>query len=128
MKELLNRFIRNLAIYTAVIAVSSIAVSLFTSTLITKYWPMVLLLIAGITLIVVALLFSASEKKFSRFSNTFMIASMIKILLLLVVITAYSFTNPADAIRFSVTLFVFYILYLVFEIIWLLKLQRSGNK
>jgi len=89
---------------------------------------MVLLLIAGITLIVVALLFSASEKKFSRFSNTFMIASMLKILLLLVVITAYSFTNPADAIRFSVTLFVFYILYLVFEIIWLLKLQRSGNK
>jgi hypothetical protein len=128
MKELLNRFIRNLAIYTAVIAVSSFAVSLITNTLITKYWPMVLLLIAGITLIVVALLFSASEKKFSRFSNTFMIASMLKILLLLVVITAYSFTNPADAIRFSVTLFVFYILYLVFEIIWLLKLQRSGNK
>ena len=127
MKELLNRFIRNLLIFTAVIALAGIAVSHFTSGLVTNYWAVLLLLFAGITLTSVALLFSATEKKFSRFSNTFMISSMGKILLLLIIIAAYSYTQPADAVRFSVTLLVFYILFLVVEVIWLLKIQRTGK-
>jgi len=118
---------RSLTIFTAIMALTGFAVSYFTDGIITKYWPFVLMLIAGITLIIVSLLFSASEKKFSSFSNTFMIASMLKLLLLLIVMSAYSFTNPADAIRFSVTLLVFYIFYLVLEIVWLLKLQRADK-
>jgi len=128
MKELINRFIRNLAIFTAVLAVSGFAVSYFSSGMITKFWPFLLLLFAGITLLLVTLLFSASEKKFSKFSNTFMIASMLKILILLILIGAYAFKFQADAIRFSITLFIFYILYLAFEIYWLLKLQNSDKK
>lgn len=128
MKELLNQFIKNLILYTAILALASLSVSFFLPGFITKYWPMVLLLIAGITLIIVTLLFSANEKKFIRFSNTFMLASMIKILVLLVVIVGYSFTNQSDAIRFSVTLLIFYILYLGLEIFWLLKLQRTSRK
>ena len=128
MKELINRFIRSLLIYTAVIAAAGFLVSFLTSGLLTKYWPLLLLLFAGITLTLVTLLFSASEKKFSRFSNTFMLASMLKILLLLIFIGGYAFKFPADAIRFSIALFIFYILFLAFEIIWLLKLQRSDKK
>lgn len=85
---------------------------------------MLLLLFAGITLTFVTILFSANEKKFSRFSNTFMIASMLKILILLVLIGAYAFKFPLDAVRFSVTTLIFYILFLVFEVYWLLKLQH----
>lgn len=125
MQELLNRFIRSLTIFTAIMAASGFAVSYFTKGLITQYWPLILMLVAGITLLIVALLFSASEKKFSKFSNTFMVSGMIKILLLLIIIVAYSFSNPGDAISFSITLLIFYISYLVLEIYWLLKLQRS---
>ena len=128
MKELLNRFIRSLTIYTAILASAGFTVMLFSAGLLTKFWPLLLLLFAGITLTLVSLLFSASEKKYSRFSNTFMIASMVKILILIILIAAYSFKFQADAIRFSVTLLVFYILYLAFEIIWLLKLQKSDGK
>jgi len=128
MKELLNRFIRNLIYYTVAIAIPALALSYFAPSLITKFWPFLLLLFAGITITLVSLLISASEKKFSKFSNTFMIASMLKIFILLVIIAAYSFKFQADAIRFSVTLFVFYILYLVFEIFWLMKLQRDDKK
>ena len=88
---------------------------------------MLLLLFAGITLTLVTLLFNASEKKFSKFSNTFMIASMLKIMILLVVIAAYSFKFRSDAIRFSVTLLTFYLLYLGFELFWLLKLQNANK-
>jgi hypothetical protein len=128
MKELLNRFIRSLTIFTAILASAGFTVMLFSAGLLTKFWPLLLLLFAGITLTLVSLLFSASEKKYSRFSNTFMIASMVKILILIIIIAAYSFKFQADAIRFSVTLLVFYILYLAFEIIWLLKLQKSEGK
>ncbi len=128
MKELLNRFIRNLIYFTTVIGVLSLIVSYFMPALITKFWPFLLLLFAGITLTLVSLLLNASEKKFSRFTNTFMIASVLKILILLLIIGAYSFRFQNDAIRFSVTLLVFYILYLLFEIFWLMKLQNSDKK
>ncbi|MEI8047176.1 MAG: hypothetical protein WCI92_07340 [Bacteroidota bacterium] len=128
MKELLNRFIRSLTIFTAILASAGFTVVFFSAGLLTRFWPLLLLLFAGITLTLVSLLFSASEKKYSRFSNTFMIASMVKILILIIIIAAYSFKFQADAIRFSVTLLVFYILYLAFEIIWLLKLQKSDGK
>jgi len=128
MKELLNRFIRNLIYFTAVLGVLSLAVSYFTPAFITKFWPFLLLLFAGITLTLVSLLINASEKKFSRFTNTFMIASVLKILILLIIIGGYSFRFQNDAIRFSVTLLVFYILYLLFEIFWLMKLQNSDKK
>lgn len=123
MKELINRFIRNLTIFTAILAILGFTVSYFTPGIITKFWPFLLLLFAGITLSLVTLLFSASEKKFSRFSNTFMVASMLKILILLIIIAGYAFKFQDDAIRFSLTLFVYYILYLAFEIYWLMKLQ-----
>jgi hypothetical protein len=128
MKELINRFVLNLALFTAILAATAFTVSYFAPEYITKFWPFLLLLFAGITLTLVTLLFSASEKKFSKFSNTFMIASMLKIFLLLIIIAGYAFKFQADAIRFSLTLFVFYILYLVFEIIWLMKLQRFDKK
>ena len=128
MKELVNRFIRSLIIFTIVLAAFGGTFSFVTSGLITRFWPFLLLLFAGITLSLVTLLFSASEKKFSRFSNTFMIASMVKIFLLLVLIAGYAFKFRDDAIRFSVTLFVFYILYLGFEIFWLMKLQKLDEK
>jgi hypothetical protein len=54
-----------------------------------------------------------------------MIASMLKIFLLLLVIAGYSFKFPEDAIRFSITLLIFYLVFLGFEIYWLLKLQHS---
>ncbi len=127
MKELLNRFIRSLTIFTALMATSGFVISFFAPRLITQYWPLILMLVAGITLIIVALLFNASEKKFSRFSNTFMVSGMLKILLLLVIIVAYSFTNPGDAISFSITLLIYYLLYLALEIYWLLKLQRLDS-
>lgn len=128
MKELINRFIRNLSIFTAILAVLGFAVSYFTAGIITKFWPFLLLLFVGITLTLVTLLFNASEKKFSKFSNTFMVASMLKILILLIIIAGYSFKFRDDAIRFSITLFVFYILYLTFEIYWLMKLQSIDKK
>lgn len=128
MKELINRFIRNLTIYTALLAVIGFTVSYFTTGIITKFWPFLLLLFAGITLTLVTLLFSASEKKFSKFSNTFMVASMLKILILLIIIAGYAFKFRDDAIRFSITLFVFYISYLAFEIYWLMKLQSLDKK
>ena len=57
-----------------------------------------------------------------------MIASMVKIFLLLVLIGGYAFKFKDDAIRFSITLFILYILYLGFEIFWLLKLQKLDEK
>lgn len=125
MKELLNKFVRALLLYTAAIALVAFAISWFFKGLLTNMWPVLLLLFAGITLILVTVLLNAESKKFSKFVNTFMIASMLKIIILLVVIVGYTFKFGQDAIRFSVTLLVFYIFYMIFEIYWLMKFQRN---
>jgi hypothetical protein len=125
MKELLNKFVRALLLYTAAIALVAFAISWFFEGLLTNMWPVLLLLFAGITLILVTVLLNAESKKFSKFVNTFMIASMLKIIILLVVIVGYTFKFGQDAIRFSVTLLVFYIFYMIFEIYWLMKFQRN---
>jgi hypothetical protein len=127
MKQLLNRFIRNLSLFTLAIALAGALITFLSAGMLSRFWPFLLLLFAGITLASVTLLFGAMEKKFVRFSNTFMIISMLKIFLLLIIIGGYAFRFPEDAIRFSVTLFIFYILYLVFEIIWLMKLQKASR-
>jgi len=127
MKNLLDKFIRNLTIYAASIAVVGVMLTWLANFLMTKYWSLLVLLFAGITLVLVTLLFSASQKKFVKFTNTFMVASMLKILLLLIVVGGYAFRFPEDAIRFSITVVVFYILYLIFEIIWLLKIQKADH-
>ena len=39
-------------------------------------------------------------------------------------IALYLYLNRADAIRFVITLFILYLVYTVFEVRWLLRLNR----
>lgn len=128
MKIVPKQFLVSLGIITAVIGLLSLASTLVFPGLITVNWGWLLLLFLVITWGVFYGFQNLDEKKFARFSNYFMLSSMLKILLLLVVISIYAFSCPKDAIRFSATLFVFYVCFLVFEVYWILKLSKPDEK
>lgn len=125
MKILLTRFIKNLIFYTAAVGAVSLLVYVANNQLLTRFWGWLLLLFFVITFSIYYLLIQNKEKKFNRFANYFMIASMLKILLLLIIIGVFAFSNPHDAVKFTITLLAYYILFLFFEVYWLLRLNRK---
>ena len=124
MKELLIRFTRNLAIVSTLVAFAGLTLHFLAHDLTTPALPWLILLFILTTFILYYILLKASEKKFNQFTNYFMAASVFKLLMLLVIITVYVYFFRNDAIRFVVTMFVLYLIYTVFEVYWLLKINK----
>ncbi len=69
----------------------------------------------------------ASIKRVSKFVNVFMIAIGLKLIVSLIIIALYAFLNKADAVNFIISFFIIYLIFTVFEILQLLKVQNSLN-
>ncbi|MCG3166255.1 MAG: hypothetical protein POELPBGB_02033 [Bacteroidia bacterium] len=63
----------------------------------------------------------SASKGGQQFIRYFLAATMLKLFLLLIIITLYVMTKPADAVHFAVCFLVLYLFYTVFETIHLLK-------
>lgn len=125
MKELLFRFSRNLAILSTLIALSGVCLHFLLPQLITPALPWLILVFILTTFLLYFILIKASEKKFNQFANYFMIASVFKLLLLLVTITVYMYFFKHDALRFVLTTCLLYLIYTVFEVYWLIKIDKQ---
>ena len=124
MKDVLTRFTRSLALISSLVALAGLCLFFLLPRFTSPALPWLVLLFIFTTYILFNILLKASEKKFNLFANYFMIASMLKIFLLILVISTYAFLYREDAIRFTVSLFVLYLIYTVFEVRWLLKISR----
>jgi hypothetical protein len=127
MKELLSRFSRNLIILTGLLSLAGGVLFFLLPSVITPALPWLILFFLFSTFLIFYLLLKASNGKFNRFTNLFMIVTVVKLLLLLGIITIYLFINRDDAIRFALTMFVLYLLYSVFEVLWLLKINKLNT-
>ncbi|MBK7029220.1 MAG: hypothetical protein IPH45_08385 [Bacteroidales bacterium] len=127
MKEMLTRFAKNLAIISLLISITAAGLAYFLPALYSPALPWLILLFIFSTSFLYYILLKASTGKFNRFTNIFMAASVIKLLLLLVLITFYLYFFKTDAIRFVISIFVLYIVYTLLEVIWLLKISKMGN-
>jgi hypothetical protein len=127
MKELLSRFSRNLIILTGLLSLAGGVLFFLLPSVITPALPWLILFFLFSTFLIFYRLLKASNGKFNRFTNLFMIVTVVKLLLLLGIITIYLFINRDDAIRFALTMFVLYLLYSVFEVLWLLKINKLNT-
>jgi hypothetical protein len=59
-----------------------------------------------------------TEKKFIR---RYLIATIIKLMVFLVVLVGYAFANRADMLRFGLNFIVIYLIYSIFEVVILKK-------
>lgn len=81
-----------------------------------------------ITIGVYYLMLKASDNKFSRFVNSFMILTLGKILFFSVIIVVYVLLNRADALSFILTFFILYLVFTIFEITAFLRdVKRMGK-
>lgn len=126
MKSTLSRFFRSLIVFSIILAVAGAALFFFIPALCSPSLPWMLALFFVITLTIFYISLKASREKLSRFVNYYMVMSMLKILLLLAITAIYLYLKRDDALRFAVSLLVLFFGYLIFEVIWLLKIR--GNK
>ena len=126
MKTTLSRFFRNLIVFTLAVAATCAALFIFIPALCSPMLPWLLVFFFVITLAVFYISLKASREKLSRFVNFYMVMSMLKIFMLLVVTAIYLYLRRDDALRFSVSLLVLFFAYLIFEVIWLLKIRGDN--
>jgi len=79
----------------------------------------------GITLGFHTALINASGFEYRKFTTRFMTVFGIKLMLLLVIITSYVFAFPAQAVSFLVTFLLLYVIFTLFETLFIIKLFKS---
>lgn len=93
---------------------------------ITSAWPFILLFLYAFTLYAFNLLVKYMSNKLTYFANAFMLVNFGKLVLFSIIIIVYALLNHDDAISFTITFFIYYILLTTFETVALLKLQKKS--
>ena len=123
------RFTRAIILFSIILALLCIgAMYVLPANYITPMLPYLLIFFLIISLAIYYFIEKAIAKRFSLFTNYFMIATMLKILIYLTIITLYAFTNKNDAVTFILTFFIFYVGYSTFEVIWLLRMRAQHKE
>ena len=122
-----KKYFKRLTIYWVIIALLSFFISaLIPVTYRTPTLPYLLLFYFIMTALTGFIILIFANKKFSKFVNIFMLATVGKLLLYLFIIIIYLFfINRKDAIGFISSFFIYYLLFTIFETIQILVLSKK---
>ena len=73
-------------------------------------------------------LVKSTQQKFNRFVNRFMMATFVKLMAYLAILVTYVFTYKSDAVPFIFAFFILYLTYTVFEVVEMLKYNKTAGK
>ena len=123
------QYLRNLSFFTLIFYIPGI---LFFFLAPEKYVSPALLLIYPVFFIISLISFQIINKnltiKFSSFVNVFMILTVAKLLIYLLIIIVYSLIFRNDAVNFIVSFFIIYLAFTIFEILAIIKLSQKPTK
>jgi len=119
-------FLRTLVVVTLiVIALSFVIFSIIPAQHYPSVYPFLLAFFFIATLVVYHFMLRALEKRPARFVNIFLLTTMLKLLLFMVVMVVYALLNREVARPFVVSFFLLYIIYTVMEVISILKVNKE---
>ena len=93
---------------------------------ITPALPFLILFFIAVTLISTYILIKSAHKKFLKFLNIYLLSTVIKLFLLVAVMVMYILFNKADLIPFTISFFILYLYYTIFEVFWLVSFSKTG--
>lgn len=125
MNSSFKRFIKGFSLYAVVIGLISSAIYWWVPVIpISPSFLYILVLMYSLTALLIALLMRSMKNKLSRFVNAFMLLNFAKLILYTIVIFIYAWLNKQSAAAFIVTFFTYYLLFTVYEIVILLKINK----
>lgn len=125
MNKLFLQFARGLTIFTLIIILLSVAFYYgFPEVNITPVYLYLIAFMYAVNFLLLAKLSQAIQNRPNRFINTYMLLNFGKLFLYIAIIAVYVFMYRQDAIPFTITFFIYYVLFTAYEIIALLKIKK----
>jgi len=117
MKPLFNRFLITLFIFSAIFGLLILGTSLLIpSRFVSPSLPFLFVFFIAVTILVSYILLKAWTERFSKFINTYLLVTVVKLMFFIAVIFLYISLNRADAAPFAFSFFILYLFYEVFEV------------
>jgi len=128
MKSKTYTFFLGFSIYTVIIVLISLAIQIWIpSVVICNIWPVIITFLYLFTLMATIILIKyIGSSRLSHFANAFMLVNFGKLLLYTVIIVVYAWFFKSNAIAFTITFFIYYLLLTAYEIVSLLKMQGKS--
>ena len=126
MNSVTRTFFRQLFILASLIAVVVVAaVLLLPKGAITPTLPFLVVFHTAATIISFLYIQKKTTESPRKFVNVYLANTTAKLLLYLVILMVYAINFFSDAINFVISFFVLYVIYTIFEVIHLLRVNRS---
>jgi hypothetical protein len=128
MKQLFPKFVKNLLIFSALLAISVWGITfLVPSRYLTPTLPYQFIFFLALTIIVSLILLKVSKERFAKFLNAYLLLTTVKLLLFFVIIGFYIYRNRADAMPFTITFLFLYICFSIFEVVSLVTYLKKSS-
>lgn len=122
----MRKFLRNVTFFAAGVFVLALLFNwLAPAEIVTPALYYMIAFFYALSVLVHFLLISASKKKFAHFNNRYMLATVVKLLLFMVILIVYVFVFPEDAVNFLITFLVLYVLFTGFEVFAIVQTTRK---
>ncbi len=121
-------FLGKILLLTVVLAVISLVAFYFVPDAFqSQTWPFILLFFVLTNSILYFFYLRIHSRKVSSFANFFMLTTSAKLIFYLIVIVVYLYFNRDEAVPFVLSFFLYYVVYTVFEVKSIMKLQNAAN-
>jgi hypothetical protein len=129
MKSVKKRFCISLLCLFGILWGLSMMLSVYTPEYITPQWHYLLLLFVVVSVIMFRKAINMRDKNdIYKLTNFHMIATILKLVGYLAIITIYVIKNPEDKIAFVVTFLTYYLCFSVFETYMLVRKKSEKNE
>jgi hypothetical protein len=126
IKSVYLTLLKRLLIFSLILG--SIAVVLFfllPSKFITPMLPFLFPFFIAVTLISSYILIRSLQKKFIKYLNVYLLTTVVRLFLYVGVMVTYILLNKPDLFPFSISFFILYLCYTVFEVVWLVSFPKD---
>ena len=121
--------LKRLLIFSLILgSIAALLFFLLPSKVITPTLPFLFPFFIAVTLISSYLLIKSSQKKFLKYLNVYLLTTVIRLFLYVAVMVTYILLNKPDLIPFSITFFILYLCYTIFEVVWLVSFSKTGRQ
>ncbi len=126
VKSVYTTFLRQLIIFSAILSFIAVGLALMVPKgFITPVLPLLFIFFLATTLLSYYILVKASQKKFLRFLNYYLLTTAAKLILFIAVLVAYIMLNKSDAVPFALSFFILYLCYTIFEVVSIVRYSRT---
>jgi hypothetical protein len=120
--------LKRLLIFSLILgSIAALLFFLLPAKFITPMLPFLFPFFIAVTLISSYLLIRSTQKKLIKYLNVYLLTTVVRLFLYIAVMVTYLLLNKNDILPFTISFFILYLCYTVFEVVWLVSFSKTGQ-